>query len=1278
MKKRTADQSAFLTRRVVIGFTSCAISLLVPVALMLHSGGSAFAAPKQKQKQSEEPALAEERANAPDDTQAEAPTPMLGNYADTSVNLSGNATIGPSTAPDNTTSITVSTNTNFKGVLIASPTTGVVRVTDAHPVGIYHVTLTAFGPGGTATKSFNLTVPSNPCGTVSGFDNVASVSVGSNPRSIAIGDFNGDGNQDFAVPIWSFGTGTTVSIRLGNGSGGFFSASNVNVGSAPISVAIGDFNGDGHQDLAVANDNSGTVSIRLGNGSGGFSGTTNVTVGSHPLSIAVGDFNGDGKQDFATANHDSNSVSIRLGDGLGGFSGSTNISVGDTPFSVVVGDFNGDGNQDFAVANTGSNTISIRLGDGAGGFSGTTGVSVGSSTYSLAIGDFNGDGKQDLAAPSNSSDRVFIRLGDGLGGFSGSTEVPVSSGPYGIAVGDFNGDGHQDFAVATFFTGAVSICLGDGFGGFSGATNVGVGSGAEAVAVGDFNGDGRQDMAVGGSGVSILLGTCLVSTPTPTPCVGCTPAPTPPSACETFSNSIPIAISSGNASPYPSNITVSGVGGAITNVTVALNGLSHTFPGTLDILLVGPDGQYATILSDVGDHIAVTSVDLVLDDSASSSLPGNGSLVSGIFRPTNFDVPACIFGGTVIDPFPSPAPYVSSTNSALSTFAGINPNGIWSLYVVNYAGTGSLSAGWSITISTDNCAGPTPTPQPTPTPGATYFFVTAPNYISPGESFQFTVTARDRFNNTATDYSGTIHFTTSEPCCLWSLPPDGGLTNGMGTFTVIFPLSADSNATGERPLKVPWSSAITATDAVDPLITGTSNCINTIFPSPCPSCNTPTPTPVPTPPTAPQTVTLPIASLDVSSPASTVILQPVTTTNITTAENYTRFFGDFTFDSSVVDFSPPFAVADGLTATGWTVSSQYVAIGPGTLKTITISGVADNGVPALSGVGNLFVLRMVRVSEMAGASTQLSWGPPYGRYFAFRNPMFQTYLPTQPNGVITVAAAPTPTPTPAILPVRLLNLSTRLHVGAGNDVGIGGFIITGTGARQVLLRGIGPSLGAIGLANPLVDPVLELHGTGGFSTVSNDNWRETQETEIMATGIAPTNDLESAILVTLDPGAYTAILKGNNDGIGVGLVEIYDLSQTSSSKLVNLSTRALVGTGNDIVISGFILSGGSSDDAITIRGLGPSLSGTGIPDVLPDPMLQLRDSNGALVASNDNWQDGLPPGPPIPPTGGLDPMDPLESQIQITLSPGAYTALLSGVNDGTGVGLIEVYDLGAP
>jgi hypothetical protein len=250
-------------------------------------------------------------------------------------------------------------------------------------------------------------------------------------------------------------------------------------------------------------------------------------------------------------------------------------------------------------------------------------------------------------------------------------------------------------------------------------------------------------------------------------------------------------------------------------------------------------------------------------------------------------------------------------------------------------------------------------------------------------------------------------------------------------------------------------------------------------------------------------------------------------------------------------------------------------------------------------------------------------------------------------------------------------------VQTGDNVGIGGFIITGSAPKHVLVRGIGPSLAGFGVPNALADPVLELHGPGAFVTVTNDNWRDdpVQEALILADGIPPSNDLESAIDATLNPGAYTAIVRGKNNTSGVALVEVYDLNPSVASKLANISTRAFVSTDNDIVIAGFILANGGGDDRIVVRGLGPSLAAAGVPNVLANPTLELRDTNGTLLVSDNDWMDN-PAQAAIVTAAGLAPGNNLESAIAATLPPGAYTALLAGLNNGTGNGLIEVYDRG--
>jgi hypothetical protein len=279
----------------------------------------------------------------------------------------------------------------------------------------------------------------------------------------------------------------------------------------------------------------------------------------------------------------------------------------------------------------------------------------------------------------------------------------------------------------------------------------------------------------------------------------------------------------------------------------------------------------------------------------------------------------------------------------------------------------------------------------------------------------------------------------------------------------------------------------------------------------------------------------------------------------------------------------------------------------------------------------------------------------------------------------TATATPTPIATPTSTPAaQAINLSTRMRVQTGDDVGIGGFIITGGTPKHVLLRTIGPSLTQFGVPDALADPVLELHGPGTFATITNDNWRDdpVQEAAILATGIPPTNGLESAIDATLNPGAYTALIRGKNNIPGVALIEVYDLSQAVLAKLANLSTRAFVSTGDNIVIAGFMLGGNNGNDRIVVRGIGPSLTAFGVPEALANPTLELHDGNGALVVANNDWLDDPAQAAELI-AAGLAPTNNLESGIAATLPPGPYTALLAGLNDGTGNGVVEVYDRGA-
>ncbi|HEY3662331.1 MAG TPA: hypothetical protein VGL24_04185, partial [Chthoniobacterales bacterium] len=250
---------------------------------------------------------------------------------------------------------------------------------------------------------------------------------------------------------------------------------------------------------------------------------------------------------------------------------------------------------------------------------------------------------------------------------------------------------------------------------------------------------------------------------------------------------------------------------------------------------------------------------------------------------------------------------------------------------------------------------------------------------------------------------------------------------------------------------------------------------------------------------------------------------------------------------------------------------------------------------------------------------------------------------------------------------------TRLRVQTGDNVLIGGFIVTGTDPKEVIVRALGPSLGDLGVSGALANPILELHDSSGATIASNDDWKDTQEAKISATGLAPTKNLESAIVMTLDPGAYTAVVSGKDATSGVGIVEAYDLDDSAASELANISTRGFVDTDDNVMIGGFIIGGlGGATNTILVRAIGPSLTPFGVKNALANPTLEIHDVNGGTIASNDDWKDTQEP--EITATG-LQPSDDLESAIVETLSAGAYTAIVRGNNNTTGVALVEAYNV---
>lgn len=355
---------------------------------------------------------------------------------------------------------------------------------------------------------------------------------------------------------------------------------------------------------------------------------------------------------------------------------------------------------------------------------------------------------------------------------------------------------------------------------------------------------------------------------------------------------------------------------------------------------------------------------------------------------------------------------------------------------------------------------------------------------------------------------------------------------------------------------------------------------------------------------------------------------------------------------NTIDRSPPSSAVQALAASSTSSSFQ----------------VSWSGTDGASGIESYAIY----VSENGGPFTFWLQTSETSAFFQGRPGSTYSFFSVAKDGAGNYEAVPGPADaTTVILSGQLRNISTRLRVQTGENVLIGGVIVTGTDPKKVILRAIGPSLSQF-FAGALADPKLQLY-QGGTLLAENDNWKDSQQAEIEASTIPPTNDLESAIVRTLAPGLYTAVMSGKNGGTGIGVVEAYDLDPAANSKLANISSRGFVDSGDNVMIGGLIAGGnGGADTRVLIRAIGPSLSSAGINGAMQDPTLELRDLNGVLLRENDNWQaeqQSEIEATTIPPSNAA------ESAIVATLRPGNYTAIVKGKNGATGVALVEVYNV---
>jgi hypothetical protein len=686
------------------------------------------------------------------------------------------------------------------------------------------------------------------------------------PEGLAVGDFNGDGKADLAVATNY--SKNTVSILLGNGNGTFGAATSINAGIIPNSVAVGDFNGDGKLDLVVGNSTSNYVSLLLGNGNSTFRSAVNYSAGNAPGAVTVADFNGDHKLDVVVLNEADSTVSLILGNGNGTFKAAKTYTCASSPANfggLVVADVNGDGRSDVITANgqLADNTIGVLLNTGKGVLAAPLLYTADLNPVAVAAGDFNGDGKADLVVANLSSSDLSVLFGRGNGTFVATRSYIVGAGGAvtRVAAGDFNGDGLSDLAVADELFGKVSIFLNNGDGTFAQATmlNPGLAQIYDVVA-GDFNGDGKLDLAVsstalGGGKVAVFLGNgngtfkkaIISDAGAASGGIGITGL-----AVGDFngdgkedivgangtSDAIEVLLGNGNGSFGAPNTISFGAGPDAVAVAdfngdgkVDLAVLDHTLQSDgnelVGILLGNGNGTFGTATEyEVGNAPTdVAAADLSNDGHPDLVVTNTGSLAGnvdvllgngdGTFAKAKAYVPSCdavsvAIGDVTGDGIPDLVA-VDNSGDLVNVLVG-NGNGTFHA-AANYAVADGPSAAAIGNFNGDTSLDVAVTDQ-----GAAALtvlldavdkdlIVTAPSSTTAGQSFSITVTAEDASGKTLTGYTGTVHFSSTDPKA--TLPGDYTFVagdHGVHTFTGVILGKAGNRVILAADLSAPGSA----------------------------------------------------------------------------------------------------------------------------------------------------------------------------------------------------------------------------------------------------------------------------------------------------------------------------------------------------------------------------------------------------------------------------------------------------------------------------------------
>jgi hypothetical protein len=1118
---------------------------------------------------------------------------------------------------------------------------------------------------------------------------------GSQPYAIGLADVNGDGFLDIVTANLN---SDDMSVLINQGGGTFVVSAPIAVGNAPSGLVLSDFNTDGKVDVAIVRQAPAGLSVFLGNGDGTFAAPVNKVLTGAPRAVVAGDFDVDGDIDLAVANDSSpGAVDILLGNDFGAFTGPTSYATGAFPRSLAVAEFNGDAKVDLAVASTSTASADVLSGVGNGTFGAASANNAGASANpnGIVVGDFNGDGKPDIATSNFGLNTVSVLLNNS-GAFSPAItvdDIRVTEGDSGTSNATFSIRlSHASASTVTVNAFTASLSAGSADYTLIGSTPVTFSPGATSQVV------------------NILIKGDTVDEPAETFLLRLTGAmngyiPDPTAVCTILDNDGPPSIKVSGAK------VVEGDSG-VNSATFTLS-LSAPSEKTVTVQYASADGtgnDPATVAD--GDFFAasgtVTFAPGIITQTATLTVQGdtkaepNETFRIVLSNPGNATIAVPTGIATIVN---DDGPNVFATNySIASENCG--------------AGSGALDAGEGVTLSvTLRNFSPTPTTSLTSTllntggvtnsSGAQNYGVLSPASPAAARNYAFVVDPTMKAGDILT---------------LTFALQDNGTPLPPATMTIVLSqrerLRENFDSVAATALPAGWVGHISVGQAGDSawrtIAVQAESLPNAAF-GPGSAHVTDNTLTSPSFQVTTSTATLTFrhsyvwedgfdgATLEIS-------LNGGAFTDILTAGG-TFVTGGYNKILSA-SFSNPLGGRQAWTgnsggfvtttvnlpanAAGKTVQLRWHL---GTDTSTGTSGHIVDDILVVDGVSAVTCpcavqcpANIVVPSDPGQCGAVVNFSSPAltgGCGTTMTTPSSGSFFPIGTTTVTTSTAAGSMcTFTVTVQDTQEVcgqgiagNVSTRLMVGGGDNALIEGFIVDGPAGstKKIIVRAIGPSLLPFGINDAVANPILEIHDSNGATIATNNDWKSTQIgglvtsdqfAQINGSGFAPSDDLESAIIVDLVPGGYTAVVRGVNGTTGTGVVDAYDLSTGSPARLANIATRGLVQPGDNLMIAGFIVQKGPAK--VVVRAIGPSLVAFGINNALPDTTLELHDQNGAIVRMNDDWMsdqkaelEAL----------GLQPGNDLEAALVQTIPVGLYTAHVRGKPETTGVAVVEVYIL---